>query len=261
MKKYWAIIKIQLLNRMAYAGDLIIQSLTIILFMWIFMQLWKTTYHSANQDTLNGLTLHDTMWYLMMAETIMLSKPRLSRTIAAAVKDGSIAYLLNKPYHFILYQLSIGVGDLAARTLFNLLSGSIIVWILVGAPPDPRGLPLVIVAFTMGWLIDFCLNILIGLAAFAAEEIAAFEWIYSKFLLLLGGVLIPLDFLPPFLRSVSMALPFAYTVYGPARLFVDPTLERFVGLVSMQIIWLFTLGLFTLFAFNKASSRLAINGG
>lgn len=261
MKKYWAIFKIQLLDRMAYVGDLILQSLTIVLFMWIFMQLWKTTYHSTGQDTLNGLSLHDTMWYLMMAETIMLSKPRLSRTIATAVKDGSISYLLNKPYHFLLYQLSIGVGDLVSRVGFNLLAGSIIVWILVGPPPDPRGWPLVLVAFILGWLIDFCLNTLIGLAAFVAEEVAAFEWIYSKFLLLLGGVLIPLDFLPPFLRTISMALPFAYTIYGPARLFVDPTLERFANLVAVQAIWLAVLTLFTSLIYQKSITRLVINGG
>ena len=230
MKKYWAIFKIQLQNRMAYAGDLALQSLTIVLFMWIFMQLWKTTYHSTGQAMINGLTLEDTMWYLMMSETIMLSKPRLSRLIAVAVKDGSIAYLLNKPYHFILYQLSIGFGDLASRAGFNLLAGSAIVWLLVGSPPDPRGWGMVFVAFILGWLIDFFMNTLIGLLAFATEDVAAFEWIYSKFLLLLGGVLIPLDFLPPLLRSISLALPFAYTIYGPARLFVDPSLERFSGL-------------------------------
>jgi hypothetical protein len=38
MKKYWAIFKTQLLDRLAYVGDLILQSLTIVLFMWIFMR-------------------------------------------------------------------------------------------------------------------------------------------------------------------------------------------------------------------------------
>jgi ABC-2 type transport system permease protein len=103
-------------------------------------------YHSTGQDTLNGLSLHDTMWYLMMAETIMLSKPRLSRTIATAVKDGSISYLLNKPYHFLLYQLSIGVGDLVSRVGFNLLAGSIMVWIWLDIRPI-RAVDMVLVAF------------------------------------------------------------------------------------------------------------------
>jgi ABC-2 type transport system permease protein len=261
MKKYWAIFKIQLQNRMAYAGDLALQSLTIVLFMWIFMQLWKTTYSSAGQAMINGLTLEDTMWYLMMSETIMLSKPRLSRLVAASVKDGSIAYLLNKPYHFILYQLSIGAGDLASRAGFNLLAGSVIVWILVGSPPDPRGWGMVFIAFIFGWLIDFFLNTLIGLFAFVTEDVAAFEWIYSKFLLLLGGVLIPLDFLPPLLRSISLSLPFAYTIYGPARLFVDPSLERFFPLLLGQLLWMGLLGLLTLVVFSKGASRLVINGG
>ena len=41
--------------------------------------------------------------------------PRSVITIAAAVKDGSIAYLLNKPYNFLLYQVSVGLGDSVLR--------------------------------------------------------------------------------------------------------------------------------------------------
>lgn len=67
------------------------------------MQLWRTTYRSAGTESIGGLTLRETLWYLMMAETIMLSKPRVSRTIAESVLDGSIAYLLNKPYNYLLY--------------------------------------------------------------------------------------------------------------------------------------------------------------
>jgi ABC-2 type transport system permease protein len=79
--------------------------------MWIFAQLWKVTYTATGTTTIGGLSLHDTLWYLMLAETIELSRPRLARNIADAVKDGSIAYLLNKPYNFLLYHLSASLGE------------------------------------------------------------------------------------------------------------------------------------------------------
>ena len=94
--KYWSIFQITLINSLAYPGELIGRSLMIFPFMWIFFQLWKITFHAAGTDSINGMTLYSTMWYLMMAETIELSRPALARTISDNVKDGSIAYLLNK---------------------------------------------------------------------------------------------------------------------------------------------------------------------
>ena len=82
-----------------------------------------------------GLTLRDTLWYLMLAEAIVLSKPRLASQIATVVKDGSIAYLLNKPYNFLLYQASIGMGDSLLLMIANFLTGGSLVWLMVGPPP------------------------------------------------------------------------------------------------------------------------------
>jgi ABC-2 type transport system permease protein len=260
-QKYWAIFKTQLLNSFAYPGDLFSRSLTIVLFLWVFAQLWGVTYRSVGQESISGLTLPETLWYLMLAETIILSKPRLSTTVARAVKDGSIAYLLNKPYNFLLYQISIGLGDSVLQMVFNALAGGAIVWVLAGPPPDPRGWPLVLVAIAAAWLIDFCIAAAIGLAAFVTEEVSAFEWIYQKIVFILGGLLIPLDFFPEWLRTIALSLPFAYTVYGPARLFVDPNLARFVTLLLAQLAWLAVLGGLLAFLYRKGVAWLTINGG
>lgn len=259
--KYWAVFETQLVQSLAYPVDLASRSLSIVLFMFIFAQLWKATYSSAGQSSIAGLSISETLWYLMLAETIILSRPRLSTAVANAVKDGSIAYLLNKPYNFLLYQFSVGMGDSLVRMGMNALAGGAVVWLLVGPPPDPRGWPLVLVAVLGAWLIDFCLSSMIGLAAFVTEDIAAFEWIYSKVQFILGGLLLPLDFYPGFIRAAAERLPFAYMVYAPARLFVDPSLERFGALITGQSLWLGVLGLALVWLYQRGLRWLAINGG
>ena len=113
----------------------------------------------------------------------------------------------------------------------------------------------------LAWLLDFCVSAMIGLAAFVAEEVYAFEWIYQKLLFILGGLLIPLDFYPAWLQTIAKATPFAYTVYGPARLFVEPTLLRFGTVLLGQLAWLAVLmGVLALF-YRQGVARLAINGG
>ncbi len=259
--KYWAIFQTQLLNSLAYPLDLAGRSLSIVLFLWIFVQLWRATYRATGQQAIAGLTLRETLWYLMLAETVYLSKPRLAGTVAQAVREGSIAYQLNKPYSFLLYHLSAGLGDCVLRLGFGALMGGAVVWLSVGPPPDPRGWPLVLLAVAGAWLIDFCLEAMIGLAAFVMEDTVALEWIYQKVTFVLGGLLIPLDFYPRWLRSIAQALPFAYTVYGPARLFVQTGLGAFVALVARQGMWLAVGALCLAFLYGRGVARLTINGG
>jgi ABC-2 type transport system permease protein len=259
--KYWAIFKTQILNTLAYPGELAWRSLSIILFLWVFANLWRVTYRAEGSGTLNGISLKDMLWYLMLAETIELGKPRLARVMADAVKDGSVAYLLNKPYHFILYHLSTGMGESLVRGSMTALFGGAIVWLMMGPPPDPRGWPLAAAGVLGAWLLHFCVNALIGLAAFVSEEVAPYEWIYQKLAFILGGLFIPLDLYPLWLQNIARYLPFAYMLYGPARLFIAPDIGLFLNVLGGQIFWLAVLGGLLFFFYSRGMRRLAINGG
>ena len=48
--------------------------------MWIFFQLWRVTFDASGTEAINGLTLRDTLWYLLLAETIELSRSRVARS-------------------------------------------------------------------------------------------------------------------------------------------------------------------------------------
>ncbi|MCU0491951.1 MAG: hypothetical protein MUD01_10205, partial [Chloroflexaceae bacterium] len=152
IRKYSAVFTTQLANSFAYPLDLLARSLTIVLFMWVFFHLWRATFESVGQTSINGLSLDDTLWYLMLAETILLSRPRLANIIAEQVKDGSVAYALNKPYNLLSYHFSAALGDSVLRMAVNVLVGGALVTLLVGPPPDPLGWPLVLVAMVLGWL-------------------------------------------------------------------------------------------------------------
>ncbi len=259
--KYGAMFRTQLIAALAYPADLAGRSLGILIFLWVFIYLWRATYASTGEEAVAGLTLRQTLWYLTLAEAVWLSRPRPWDAIARAVKDGSIAYLLNKPYNLLLYQLATGLADGVAGFACSAVAGGALTWLAVGPPPDAWGWLLVVPTVAAAWGIDYCLEAMIGLAAFVVEDITAFQWIYSKVVFVLGGMLIPLDFLPLWLRQVAQALPFAYTVYGPARLFVEPGLGRFVGLLGLQAFWLVVLGLLLGFFYRRGVSRLVINGG
>lgn len=261
IRKYWAIFQITLINSLAYPGELIGRSLMIIPFMWIYYQLWKVTFAATGTDIINGMTLYSTMWYLMLAETIELSRPRLSNVISDNVKDGSIAYILNKPYNFLLYQFSTSLGETVFRAITNALIGSVIVWWLAGPPPATNGWLFAVLAVLGTWILNFCISCLIGLSAFLVEDVSSFVLIYQKLLFILGGFIIPLNFYPQWLQAMCKALPFAAMIYGPSQLFVSPTPELFLNVISLQTAWIIALGLILVIAYRRSTAQLTINGG
>ena len=261
MKKYLSILSMQIINSLAYPGDFVGRSVSIATFIFIFAGLWGTTYTLAGTDTINGLTVHNMIWYFMMAETLELGRPRINRTISEQVKNGEVAYILNKPYNFILYHFSAGLGDGIVRMSLNLIVGSAVAWILAGAPPPLLGWLMALVTMIGAWILHFCFMALIGLAAFVVEETNSFEWIYQKFVFILGGFLLPLDMFPEWLQKIAYALPFPYMMYAPARLFVKPDIDLFWQMLTGQIIWVVVFVALLSFVYQRSERFLTINGG
>jgi ABC-2 type transport system permease protein len=195
-----------------------------------------------------------------MTETIMLSKIRVAGKIAEEVRDGSLAYTVGRPYSYLLYHFFYGIGDTLLRLAINFAAGSILVTLLVG-PMPASNLPAVFVVVMLAVILDFCVNGLIGLLAFFTEDVESFVLIYNKVLFILGGMMIPLDFFPGWLRDVSLALPFNYTVYAPARLFVQFDWGRWLSVIAAQALWIAVFMLLLGLMFRWGMKRVSINGG
>ena len=144
--------------------------------------------------------------------------------------------------------------------LLTLATGGAAAWLSVGAPPDWRGAALLPAELPLAWLLNFLMSTAIGLLAFVAEDTTAFEWIYNKLLLVAGGVLIPLDFFPEWLRGAAGLLPFASTTYTPAHLFVRPD-RGAIELLAVQVAWIGVLGGATWALYRHGLRRLVVNGG
>jgi ABC-2 type transport system permease protein len=260
ISKYSAITRINLQNNLAYVGELAYRSIFMVVILYVFVQLWRTTFGAVGSERIAGLSLSDTVWYLVMTETIMLSKIRFAGKIAEEVRDGSLAYTVGRPYSYLLYHFFYGIGDTLLRLAINFTAGSILVTLLIG-PMPASNLPAVFVAVMLAVVLDFCVNGLIGLLAFFTEDIESFVLIYNKVLFILGGMMIPLDFFPGWLRDVSLALPFNYTVYAPARLFVQFGWNRWLSVIAAQTLWIAVFMLLLGLMFRWGMRRVSINGG
>ena len=103
-------------------------------------------------------------------------------------------------------------------------------------------IPFVLIVGILALLLDFFMMSIIGLLAFVAEDTDSFRLIYQKLTFILGGLMLPIDFLPDWLQNIAYSLPFSLTTYAPAKLFVAFSWEQLGEILIRQFIWLTLIG-------------------
>jgi ABC-2 type transport system permease protein len=260
--KYGAITLTNLQNQLAYVWDAANRAFFILIILFIFVQLWTAVYESQGVTEIAGLTLANTIWYFLIAEVMELGKTRHDVTITEEVKDGSIAYTLIRPYNYLAYHFFNGFGEGAVKMALIFVLGAPVALYYAGLPTITwQHVPAVLLVMALAVLIDFFVLSIIGLLAFVTEDTASFRMIYQKFVFILGGLMIPLDFLPGWLQGIARVLPFNLTTYAPAKLFVAFTWAQFWQILALQLLWLGIIGLGLFWQYRWSTRRLSINGG
>jgi ABC-2 type transport system permease protein len=260
--KYVAIARTRLMGSLMYDRDVLVRSIFMLVVLVTFVQLWTTTYTAVQQPIISGFSLRDLVWYLVITEVIALSTPRITQIIDTEVRSGDVAYALARPYSYPLYHLASFWGETLVRLPVNALVGSSVAIIAVGLPPvTPLG-GLATLLLTVGAVtLKGSLEILVGLTAFWVEDTQPAEWIYSKLVITIGGLFLPLELFPDWLAGIARALPFASMAYAPARIFVGFDWPVFAPLMLTQLTWLLLFWGLVSLIFSRASRRLVAHGG
>jgi ABC-2 type transport system permease protein len=202
------------------------------------------------------------LWYLVVTEAISLSFGSAGADIDQDVRTGSLAVQLIRPISYPLYRLGVSLGERSVRFSLNLIVGVIIALLFVGPISFTLGgLLLFLLALPLAFVLDFLGYLLIGLAAFWLEDTSGLRLIYSRLVMILGGMLIPLELFPEQLQPILRALPFASILYGPARMFVQPDPAFLLDLFLRQGIAVLIFGGLIAVIYRSAVKRINANGG
>ena len=260
LDKYVLIARTSIGNGMMYSINFFAGSFFFALVIFIFMQLWEAI--AANNGSLEGYSVNRLVWYYIAAELVILSKSDVFQSLNDEIRGGGIAYKLNKPYNFVLYQLSDGAGQMSVRLIMNLPMGLLLGFVFVGGLEDFNwlSLPCILLSVVLGMLLNFFMDALIGMTAFWTEDNTAFFWIAQKLAFMLG-LFLPLEFLPGTIREIALVLPFSYIAYAPARLLTAFSVEAFWSIVPVQVFYTGLFAALTAFMYMRGVKKLNVNGG
>jgi ABC-2 type transport system permease protein len=204
------------------------------------------------------------IWYVILTEMMWFgSRNRtLTQQITTDIKSGTIAYGINKPYHYILYIIAKHLGEITIKMLLFLGAGIVIGYTFVGAIPNFRltQLPFILVVSFLGIMINAFIRITISVLSFWIEDSLPFHWLYDK-LLIVVGMLFPVEMFPSWAQPIIKASPIFVVTYGPAKLVIDFSNEIFLQVLLVQLIYFIVTFLLLLTIFQRGVKILNVNGG
>lgn len=258
-RKYLAISKSALREQIAYWQEVGARTFFFAIILFTFSGLWEQV---VGDGALAGFTRPQLVWYLTLTEIITLSSTSLLTDIEADVKSGQIAYLLLRPFNYLLYQAAHYSGEMLVSIGLNALAGGTVAWILVGLPQVGwQSLVQTGLLMVIGAAVRFCLLTSIALCSFFVEESRPFYWIYSKMTFTLGGLFLPIDLYPKFFRQVAGWLPFQSVAYSPARAFITEDRAFFLAAAGRGLMWLVLLAGLLIWQYSQGVKHINVNGG
>ncbi|MDF1516080.1 MAG: ABC-2 family transporter protein, partial [Anaerolineae bacterium] len=179
-----------------------------------------------------------------------------------SVKAGNLAYTMIRPISYPLNQVAQSLGNSAPRFLINLVTASVVIGLGAGQISGSwSGFAAFLLMAFLALILDALIAVLIGLTAFWLEEVMPVFLIYQKLLFTIGGLFLPLEMFPPWLRRLAEWLPFRFITNVPARLFVHFSLSEFITSLTGQIVYIAVIGALLMGVWQSAQRRMVVHGG
>lgn len=263
VKKYYYIFRISFMENLQYPMNSILGFVSYFLMIFLMLQLWSYIYGDSS-GLIAGYSKEQMVWYVIFTEIMWYGtrSSTLTGGVSRDIKSGTIAYTVNKPYHYPLYVLSKYFGEIGFRFVLYLGMGSALGVIMLGSIPGFRPVTAVLALPVMaaGLLVNALIRINISLLAFWLEDSLPFQWIYDKLLIVLG-IMFPVEVFPKLMQPAIKVSPIYAVTYGPSRVLVDFSPEAYRRVLLVQAVYIMGAVLLLIILYGKGIRKLNVNGG
>jgi ABC-2 type transport system permease protein len=166
-----------------------------------------------------------------------------------------------KPVDYFGYWLSQDLGRATCHVVTRFVPTFLIGALLydVVTPEEPARWLLFAASVTLGVVVSFAFRFMLNAAAFWMTDIAGIRAMSLAGTTFLSGLLVPLTFMPPWLKTIVDLLPFRTFVMVPIEVFLGHgSAARALGL---QAFWAVALSGLALLVLRRAVRKVVIQGG
>lgn len=261
LAKYFAVGWFEVRQRFGYVWDQVFAGVFVAMLLFIFFHVWTAFF--AGKETVQGFSLAEMIWYLAITETLVISSGFFwIERIGEDVRAGMIGTRLLKPMNYVFANFFINTMHVIYNLIIAGVVAFIVAFLLVGPiKVSAASIALGFIAIFGGVALNYILTAGLGLLAFWVEDTSALYWIYQKGIFILGGMLVPLEIYPDWLRDAIVWLPFSVMTYLPSRLFIKFSFADFIMTMIVQFAWIVIGSLLLAFIYRAGLWKVQVHGG
>jgi len=258
MKKYFTAITIYWQRALTYRFSIVAYRIGEVTETLVLILLWTAIYEG--QELIRGFTLEEMVTYVLMGTLFSVATRNFGTgLIAREIKDGILSTLLVKPINYLAYDFFRGLGRRTFVSGFSVLSQLIVMLFFLDTlilNLDFKTNALILVMLILTLLIESLLSYLLGLIAFWTDEVDGIFETFGRIRQFFAGGYFPLSLLPLTFLQISFALPFAYSFFVPAQLYLGK-MDFATGVkgLGVQVIWIFILYAIIQFVWKRGLRR------
>lgn len=249
-------------NKMAYKLDFFMGIVNTVITIVVYLCIYKALYGNAAE--IDGIT------FQMVATNFVISLGLSSAFeydemfLQNKIKDGSITNDFLKPVNFIFRLLSENMGEGCFKILFHFLPAVVITLLHTRLCPPKCILYLFVmfVSIILGYLILWLISLIIQTWSFWLFSVWGIITIKNVFVRILSGTMLPMWFMPDFLKKIIAFTPFESIYFTPVQIYLGEIsgMELF-SKMAVQLLWIGILGCIAGFFWKKGVKKLVVQGG
>ena len=219
-------------------------------------------------NIIEGFSISQMISYVWIGQAFFVLRfSDLPKNCAREIENGDVCYKFVRPIDLYNQWFSEHFGYKFAATIIRCVPLTVVAFLL---PPSLRlMLPTSITAFFL-FIISLCIGALLTSAISMITVFLTFKTLSAKGVLtisntvcgVLGGMYVPLVFMPQGVQNVLNYLPFRFIMDLPARIYIGniPPIEA-ITLIGIALIWFVILVAIGKFLISKAGKNAIIQGG
>ena len=208
--------------------------------------IWTAVYASTAEANgfAQGMALEEIIRYFAATALIgYLVMDFADWNLSKLVRTGKFLTFSLRPLNHSFFALSQKVGHRILGFIVEFVPCYLIFMFILGIDMRPAYLGWMILSVSLAFLMNFYVNYCIGLASFWVVQSGGIRAVYGLLGGIFSGALIPLVFFPLSLQRIQFFLPFQYTSYVPAMVFlgqyslggIDLSIPTVVGVQALAV--------------------------
>lgn len=246
----------------AYRASTLISAVILAAEVALYTVVWRAIYH-GHSGTVHGTPVDVAVAYVVLGLTVASVLDLWpGQSIAARVREGLIGIDLLRPIGLLTQSLATQAGNVAAN-LPRALVGIGVGFALGGLlpPHDAGAAAAFVLSLLLAFVISQLITLLMGLSSFWTLEVGGTTMLFSVVRMFLSGAVIPLWFMPGWLRTIADILPFQAATFTPISIYFGRPNGGLLVALGVQAAWVIALGCVCGWVWSRARHRVVVQGG